>query len=182
MLDVKICNRCNESLTLANFYAEKSAKDGRRTICKSCDNQLKANYYSKNKTKVKQNVAQWKEQNPQKVKKYAQKYFQNIKARDKDKRSAEFKNWRLENPEKDKDRSHRRRARLRNAKTFSVTSKEIKLLLLKPCFYCGNKSSQIDHIVPLSRGGTHGIGNLIQACAPCNHSKKDKLIMEWRTR
>ena len=48
------------------------------------------------------------------------------------------------------------------------------------CAYCGATPTQIDHIVPRSRGGTNDPRNLALACAPCNLDKSDLLIAEWR--
>jgi len=50
------------------------------------------------------------------------------------------------------------------------------------CGYCGSTDGpfDIDHIVPLSRGGSNvDPDNLICACAPCNRSKGSKLVSEW---
>ena len=35
--------------------------------------------------------------------------------------------------------------------------------------------------IPISRGGSHGVGNLLPACERCNKSKATKLLIEWRT-
>ena len=59
------------------------------------------------------------------------------------------------------------------------TTKNIQELLSKPCAYCSAPSKHIDHIIPLSRGGLHDISNVIGACAECNQSKGDRLILEW---
>lgn len=51
------------------------------------------------------------------------------------------------------------------------------------CAYCRIRPwAHRDHVVPLSRGGSHGIGNLLPACAPCNLTKKSKLLAVWRYR
>jgi hypothetical protein len=46
------------------------------------------------------------------------------------------------------------------------------------CRYCGRQSDQIelhiDHIIPVSKGGTNDEANLITACAECNLGKSDK--------
>lgn len=48
------------------------------------------------------------------------------------------------------------------------------------CTYCGSDSSiTVDHVVPLSKGGTNEIDNLTPACKPCNSSKRDRLLGEW---
>lgn len=52
------------------------------------------------------------------------------------------------------------------------------------CAYCGTPASaeirSWDHVVPLSRGGTDSIGNLLLACLPCNQQKHTKTVTEWR--
>jgi hypothetical protein len=52
------------------------------------------------------------------------------------------------------------------------------------CAYCEDTDGpfQIDHIVPVTRGGSNEIGNLCVACKPCNSSKGDRLLSEWRGR
>lgn len=50
------------------------------------------------------------------------------------------------------------------------------------CAYCQDKPDllHMDHVVPLSRGGQHAIGNVLPACQDCNLSKGAKLLVEWR--
>jgi 5-methylcytosine-specific restriction endonuclease McrA len=50
----------------------------------------------------------------------------------------------------------------------------------QPCSYCFNLADTIDHIVPLTRGGTHFEENLFPCCRACNSSKANKLISEWK--
>ena len=53
------------------------------------------------------------------------------------------------------------------------------------CSYCGDTDGPfaIDHIHPLSRGGSNDISNLCVACRACNSSKGDKLLVsEWNGR
>ncbi|MCG7346389.1 HNH endonuclease [Sporosarcina sp. ACRSL] len=48
------------------------------------------------------------------------------------------------------------------------------------CIYCGKSEEgeerrhAIDHVIPISRGGTSHISNLVLACNSCNASKNDK--------
>jgi len=50
------------------------------------------------------------------------------------------------------------------------------------CYLCGDLikmgERQVDHIMPLSKGGTHRPSNLAVACASCNLKKHDKLPEE----
>lgn len=49
------------------------------------------------------------------------------------------------------------------------------------CVYCGYFADlTIDHIVPVSRGGTNSVSNLATACRSCNSSKNDKTPEEWK--
>lgn len=54
------------------------------------------------------------------------------------------------------------------------------------CVYCGDDESTVlmcvDHVTPLSRGGSNHPDNLVACCMPCNSSKNDKLLSEWEGR
>lgn len=76
---------------------------------------------------------------------------------------------------------------------FLVPAKSLLRTLRKyggRCAYCQvrltapsrseNTGLQWDHVVPLSRGGRHSIGNLLPACKRCNQEKNAKTIMEWK--
>jgi 5-methylcytosine-specific restriction endonuclease McrA len=39
------------------------------------------------------------------------------------------------------------------------------------CAYCGKEATQVDHVVPVSAGGSQDMDNLVAACAPCNNAK-----------
>lgn len=46
------------------------------------------------------------------------------------------------------------------------------------CAYCDKDIRDfytIDHVIPLSKGGTHTIDNVVCACLSCNSAKKDKI-------
>jgi 5-methylcytosine-specific restriction endonuclease McrA len=49
------------------------------------------------------------------------------------------------------------------------------------CAYCTVRpGTERDHVIPLSRGGTDYIGNILPCCKPCNSTKNDRFIIEWR--
>lgn len=49
------------------------------------------------------------------------------------------------------------------------------------CAYCGvDGVMTMDHVIPLSRGGRHTVGNVVPACGPCNGSKFNKFLAEWQ--
>jgi 5-methylcytosine-specific restriction endonuclease McrA len=115
-------------------------------------------------------------------------------AANRDKTRAASRRWRERNPEKAKlvrqnnEAKHpfrgrlkqqKRRQRIRENGLFLVTQQDAKRLLSGLCFYCGGPSEHIDHVVPVARGGSHSIGNLVGACQRCNQSKGSKFITEW---
>lgn len=52
------------------------------------------------------------------------------------------------------------------------------------CRYCETPVSSdefhVDHVNPVARGGGDEMNNLACACRPCNLSKRDKTLDEWR--
>jgi len=59
------------------------------------------------------------------------------------------------------------------------------------CAYCFNRMTMrlgydntctIDHVVPKSKGGDHGLINSVGACADCNHTKSDHGIVQFLLR
>lgn len=48
------------------------------------------------------------------------------------------------------------------------------------CAYCSDLACEWDHVIPLSRGGAHQIGNLVPSCRTCNASKSTKTPSEWK--
>jgi 5-methylcytosine-specific restriction endonuclease McrA len=52
------------------------------------------------------------------------------------------------------------------------------------CFYCKeplNRDFHIDHKIPIAKGGTHSLENMVLACMPCNQEKHAKDIDEYRS-
>lgn len=49
------------------------------------------------------------------------------------------------------------------------------------CGYCGEKSKNMhqEHVIPLSKNGSHTKTNIIPACPRCNLSKHNKLMEDW---
>lgn len=48
------------------------------------------------------------------------------------------------------------------------------------CAYCGATGDlHIEHVIPISKGGTHVLSNLVPACQSCNYSKGAKDAETW---
>ena len=91
------------------------------------------------------------------------------------------------NAEAMRARSDRRRARKRNA-TGSYTKNDIIRQYQSQkgrCWWCSTavgSKYHVDHLIPLSRGGSNEPRNLVISCETCNRSKSNKLPHEWNGR
>lgn len=68
---------------------------------------------------------------------------------------------------------------------MSLKYRQIQALLAErgsACTYCGGVASGVDHVLPVSRGGTDDPKNLVPACHACNASKNDRTPNEWAGR
>ena len=70
----------------------------------------------------------------------------------------------------------------------SVTPDAIKSMFAKSksCPYCGHDYSEwrrsLDHLDPLSKGGSHSIVNLVVCCWKCNQAKRSLEFRAWVSR
>lgn len=80
-------------------------------------------------------------------------------------------------PEIFRNISRRRRAKIRSAPSVSFTVEDLLLKVAywgDKCWMCGGKYESIDHVKPLSKGGSHFLSNLRPACSSCNSKKRSK--------
>lgn len=99
-----------------------------------------------------------------------------------EKRKAIKDKWRAENKEKTNFLTRRYIYRRKHAEG-NVTFEEVQEMYRQTpkCPYCWtNKSDTIDHVIPLSRGGTNNPDNLIAICRSCNSKKRDKTLREFK--
>jgi 5-methylcytosine-specific restriction endonuclease McrA len=101
-----------------------------------------------------------------------------------EKRREYAKQYLRDNPERMRAVRRNRKQRIK-AERKLVTTKDWNRLVARyrnRCAYCGKRSEVLhrDHIIPLSRGGRHSIGNLLPACPPCNYRKKARLLADFR--
>lgn len=68
---------------------------------------------------------------------------------------------------------------LYNPAAHVATLEEVKILMgAKNCYYCGRELKReektIDHKLPVSKGGTNNMNNLVICCQHCNSLKNNK--------
>lgn len=99
------------------------------------------------------------------------------------------KEYSLKHPEVGLQTMAKRRALKRHTQVDVAGIKrwmrEVRSKPFMRCHWCGDRirGSHIhfDHVIALSRGGSHTIGNLCCACRFCNSSKHDRLPSEWNS-
>lgn len=89
---------------------------------------------------------------------------------------------RAANPDLYRTYTHNRLARRKAGGTHTVAQWRAKLAEYGGrCAYCGgDQDITRDHDIPLSRGGSNEISNIVPACARCNYSKKALTGQEFR--
>ena len=171
---IRICNHCHmeKPLTSEFFYREKLDKLGYGRRCKSCNNAVVAAYYQRHPEKKSMytriysalhkaeaviRAMAWDKANPEKAKSH---------------RDA----WAQAHPESAIAHASRRRARKRNAPVNDFTAaqwQEMKQAYGYRCAYCQKKMKRLEqeHIIPLVKGGSHTLANIVPACRSCNARK-----------
>lgn len=86
-----------------------------------------------------------------------------------------FDFWEFPKPPKPEAGNRAKRKPLRSSEIIAAMKKSDSR-----CVACGTSDDlQVDHILPVSRGGTNDVDNLQMLCQPCNSSKRDKTMDEW---
>lgn len=205
---IKRCGHCGEK---KEHGRNRSQRDGAATECKDCANAYQKQYRKDNAErlvryhaiydathkperrakgkryrlanpdKIRTHLRDWREANAEHVAAHSAAYRQEH-AKEINARSAA---WRSANPAQYAALRAARRARKRSARSDSVPAMAawMSLLKLTACEYCGGPYEVLEHMTPLSRGGSHTILNTTGACALCNGNKLAKIYPdEWVTR
>ena len=172
-----VCDTCREDGSLYKLNREKA----KARLQVNREERLAARkvYREANKEEIARKRREWYLQNREHAMAYARRYYRENPEKRKawmDANRAQLRQW-----------VQKRRTLLKSGGVFLIQSKELDAALRRldsRCAYCKidmtTKTVTWDHIIPISRGGTHSIGNLTACCLSCNSSKRDKTVMEWR--
>lgn len=136
----------------------------------------KRDYYKSNRERLLANVKKRSIEKRADILEYHRKHYE--KNSDRIKKNVEA--YRIANPDKKKHLENKRRARkFKNGGSHTLQQRLEKFESLgNVCFYCKKERKlTIDHDLPLSRGGTDDIKNILPCCRPCN-SKKHNMTSE----
>ena len=88
--------------------------------------------------------------------------------------------WNEANPERRRILATRQNHRRRGAPhEHALDTFYAQLVARDPCSYCGGTSETVDHIEPISLGGTSGWTNLTGACRRCNTTKHSRPLLRF---
>jgi len=167
---LKICTKCKENKELSEFNKNKRKPDGLMYSCKAC----RVLYRTTVQKHIKEKNAQYYIENAEKIKK---------QARDWHSANREYNNtrrrlWNKENPSKRKEQQLTYRTMKYNAAQAETLLERqmiaglylISNILTKSC----GEAFHVDHIHPLSKGGSHTFDNLQILSAEENLAKGAK--------
>ena len=152
-----------------------------------------AQWGKENPDKRREAVSKWRSSNPEKVKQRTvewvaehQKEILAYRERNKDKTRERRKKWQESNREKTRASWRRHKSRKLNAPGQHHTPEDVKRLFLvqwgiRASPYCNEPlvSYHVDHVMPLSRGGSNGPENIQLLCVSCNTSKHARTMDEF---
>lgn len=188
MKDGKVCRKCGEFKLYSKYGRVKLNKDGHRRECKICVAEYNREYYQQNAEYLREYQREYHQQNPE----YSREYYQQNAEQKREynleyhqqnatKLASHHREYKQQNAERYRAYSERRRARQLNAEGDHTGEDRIFLHGSGFCVYCNCacEDGHIDHIYPLSTGGSNNVANLVYSCAPCNLSKSAKPPLQW---
>lgn len=152
-----------------------------------------AEYYQKNKERIKEQARQHYAENQEKYREYSKQYRLEHKdhisaymseyvKRNGESRREQHKKWITENPVMQQIYNQQRRARQAGL-SCDLTPEEWSATLQyfnNECAYCGTTEGiQQDHFITHSKGGHYVFGNIVPCCRSCNAKKHTSDFYDW---
>lgn len=154
---------------ILEYYKKYRAKNRHRLV------QISKDYYAENKQVLLKQNKEYREKNREVISERRKLYRQSARAKF-IKRAAD----------------NRRKSNRSNNRSVSYSTEELKIHLDKfnqQCCYCGTsldlesrRSWCLDHFIPIAKGGSDCLNNLVPSCHHCNSSKQDRDPWEWYQR
>lgn len=176
----KVCSKCKLIVPVGKFNKCKASSDGLRSECRDCCRADCARRYLINREARIKYAKEYNKEHAEIKTKYGAEY----NASHRDVTARNNRNWELNNHERRLALNNEYRARKLNALVEPIPEDYWQQMLdfygVK-CMYPGCSATEgltRDHIVPLSKGGTHSLDNLQILCRPhnsgkCNHHATD---------
>ena len=175
---MKTCSKCGVEKPESEFGKNARGAGGLMSCCKSCVNEYQRLRYANDPENARAKVAAYRERNPERVRASAAISYEKRKGQV----LAYCRRWRK--PQRGREwqaaRKHNRRVMAGPAITADIV-RELKAEYGGVCPYCRETivNGHIDHIRPISKGGTNARENLVYCCATCNTQKGNKSLLQF---
>jgi 5-methylcytosine-specific restriction endonuclease McrA len=180
----RICRRCGEEKPFDEFYRAQDCRDGLRPECTSCSLAAgRRRYQAKAKdpeyrTAVNAANRAWRARNRERARAHQRTYYERHRELIRRKAQEWMRNWSRANPEKRRANEARRRALKRATSVGPVDYVAILFMWGLNCHLCHQPIAwsdlEFDHVIPLSKGGSHTQSNIKPAHRACNRRKYNK--------
>lgn len=204
--EFKTCTKCLMDKPINAFGIYKASKDGLRNNCKSCRNSKEAEYRASNWEDIYKRKQESRNRNIERSRESARRHYYKAKDMylskhkeryelDKEFRElkrARNKKWRKNNPELNARKTMRRYAAKKKVLTAPYTVEQVVALWGICCHMCGDLIDfdaprnckgdgwelglHLDHVIPITAGGSDSLDNVKPAHALCNIKKGTKHI------
>lgn len=201
MTKSKRCSRCKIAKPVADFGIRVAALDGLHPYCKACVRAYCKARYVKHAEQIKTQVREYRIRNAEEIKRRARaqyaadkpkftariaRYYEQNRndlaaaarerrvGRDKEAEGVVRRAWRAANRDLRREQEHRRRAHKLGTMVIPVTRAMLDAKVNywgRKCWVCSGPFEAIDHVKPLSKGGSHILANLRPICGSCNSKK-----------
>lgn len=167
-MNTKRCNTCGETKSLGDYSPHKNIRDGRQPKCKACTREWMRDYRQRYPAKARATAARGRANNRDVIVARDALY----RAANGDKISARNARYRAENPHKDWENHYRARARrfgfAPRVQSFTRDALVSYWGNSERCIYCDGPFDELEHLIPVFRGGAHSLANCAPSCTPCN--------------
>lgn len=145
---MRLCTTCEEwkPADADHFSPQAGCKMGLRPTCRECMRQRSREYAFNHRNEAVARAVEWNEKNPEKHHLHLRAVKLNRRLAPGEIRATDIHEKLNEQDEK--------------------------------CYYCAvalEGTYEVDHYIPLSRGGSNGGSNIVIACRPCNRMKGSKM-------
>lgn len=179
---IRICSKCGESKPLAEYHTNRSKPGGYQTECKACAIARGQRHYREHADEKHAYDRQYRAINRERKQAHDRAYYQRNAAAIRLRVRQYGRRRKAEDPSRWNHlhnlRWRRRAERLKAGGSYTLA--EWHALCAQyghRCLACGSTGRlEVDHVVPVSLGGSNTIANLQPLCPDCNRAKGTKTI------